>query len=169
MQNTELIHNRVINNDYAPANKKEACVYDIFLNGEVVYVGMTNNPEKRLSSHISSGVAPDGANLVVHKWYQTREKALIEERVRQLQLRPAFCHGMHLHAGRFDEQDVILDKDIFTLMGAYWRDPIYPNAQAAYDAMPDDVRAQIKSLSTANDIFGKRKPGANAGRPKKNT
>lgn len=48
-----------------------------------------------------------------------------------------------------------------------WCNPFYPNAQAAYDAMPDSVRAQIKSLETARKIFKKRKPGNNVGRPKK--
>lgn len=55
-------------------------------------------------------------------------------------------------------------------MGRIWRDPIYPNARAAYEAMPDDVRTQIKSLPMANRIFGKRKPDVKGiGRPKKST
>lgn len=52
-------------------------------------------------------------------------------------------------------------------MSHIWRDPIYPNAQAAYDALPEDVRSQIKNPQMAGKIFGRRKPGVNIGRPKK--
>lgn len=53
-------------------------------------------------------------------------------------------------------------------MGRIWRDPKYTNEQQAYDAMPEEVRAQIKSVVTARKIFGKRKPNnKNLGRKKK--
>ena len=71
------------------ARKSErACVYDIVLNGEVIYVGMTRDPVSRMSSHRSKGTAPAGSKLVVHKWYSTREKAFAEERIRMLELEP---------------------------------------------------------------------------------
>jgi len=65
-----------------------ACVYDIVYKGEVVYVGMTNNPDKRLVNHLWTGVAPKGAILSVHKWYSTREEAFKEERKREAELMP---------------------------------------------------------------------------------
>ena len=71
--------------------KDKACVYDIVLKGEVIYVGMTNNPKKRLQGHRTSGVAPEGSDLFVHKWYPTRREAFKQERLRQIELEPVFC------------------------------------------------------------------------------
>jgi len=54
--------------------------------------------------------------------------------------------------------------------GEIWRDTKYINAKIAYEAMPDDVRAQITSVHMARKIFGKRKPlETKYGRPKKPT
>lgn len=53
-------------------------------------------------------------------------------------------------------------------MARIWRDPKFKNDQEAYDALPDEVRKQIKSLVTARRIFGRRKPNnKNLGRKKK--
>lgn len=41
----------------------------------------------------------------------------------------------------------------------WWRDPQFPSALAAYEAMPDDVRERIGSLTTARRLFGRRRPG----------
>ena len=51
-------------------------------------------------------------------------------------------------------------------MARIWRDPVYPNAKAAYAALPENVRKYIKTTHMAGKIFGKRKPGKNFGRPK---
>jgi hypothetical protein len=57
----------------------------------------------------------------------------------------------------------------------WWRDPQFPSAQHAYDAMltafealPDeDKPPSIGGLSTARKIFGRREPGEDLGRPPK--
>jgi len=52
-------------------------------------------------------------------------------------------------------------------MARVWRDPAFKSAKEAYEAMPEEVREQIKSLETARKIFGRRKPELKRGRPKK--
>lgn len=51
----------------------------------------------------------------------------------------------------------------------HYRDPIYPSARAAFEAMPEEIRAEIGSLKTAERIFGRRRPGdpSAGGRPPK--
>jgi len=80
--------------------KERACVYDIVYKGGVCYVGMTNNPKKRLENHRASGIAPEGAELFVHKWYETRQEARIEEAKRQDDLLP-------VHFPRKDKKEFI--------------------------------------------------------------
>lgn len=77
MVKTKPLEGCVIDNAQKPTGKNATCVYDIVRSGEVVYVGMTSNPEKRLQDHRSRGVAPDGATLVVHKWHSSRQKSRI--------------------------------------------------------------------------------------------
>lgn len=50
----------------------------------------------------------------------------------------------------------------------HWRDPQYPSALAAYEAMPPEVRAEIGSLANARRVFGPRRPGDKraGGRPR---
>lgn len=52
----------------------------------------------------------------------------------------------------------------------HWRDPQYQSAQAAYEAMPAEVRAEIGSLVNARRVFGPRRPGDKraGGRPRNN-
>ena len=73
---------------------ERVCVYDIVLNGEVVYVGMTKNPKIRYYQHRTAGTCPDGGALVVHKWYEHRMDASAAERERQRELMPAFCNDL---------------------------------------------------------------------------
>lgn len=48
----------------------------------------------------------------------------------------------------------------------HWRDPIYSTAQAAFDALPEAMQAEIKTTRRMYDIFGPRDPtGARGGRP----
>lgn len=51
----------------------------------------------------------------------------------------------------------------------HYRDPIYPSARAAFEAMPEEIRAELGSLKTAERIFGRRRPGdpSAGGRPAK--
>lgn len=60
--------------------------------------------------------------------------------------------------------------DDLEVMGRIWRDPKHSNDKEAYEALPDEVRAQITSAGTARRIFGKRRPKETKyGRPKKPT
>jgi len=101
----------------AQARSTETCVYDIVLNGEVVYVGMTGNPKRRYFGHVSSGIIRDGAELVVHKWYATREVAKVEERRRQFDIKPVYCR-----------QSFVYDPDGFALL------------RCVVDGAPDEYR-----------------------------
>lgn len=76
---------------------EKTCLYDIVLNGEVVYVGVTNDPKKRYSSHRSNGNAPEGSKLVIHKWYSDRTEALAAEYARQMELKPIFCRESYFY------------------------------------------------------------------------
>lgn len=40
----------------------------------------------------------------------------------------------------------------------HWRDPIYSSAEAAFAALPDDIRDEFGSITTARRVFGRRKP-----------
>jgi len=71
---------------------ERVCVYDIVLNGEVVYVGQTKNPDVRIDRHRKNKRFPHGVKLIVHKWYQSRHDAMIAEGVRQRELLPCFCN-----------------------------------------------------------------------------
>lgn len=74
--------------------KERVCVYDMILNGKVVYVGMTKQPKVRLHQHRSNGIIPREAELFVHKWYGSREKAAIAEKKRQNKLEPKYCKDL---------------------------------------------------------------------------
>lgn len=74
--------------------KERVCVYDIVLNGEVVYVGMTKQPKVRYYQHKITGVCSEGAKLVIHKWYNYREDASVAELERQQELRPPLCKDL---------------------------------------------------------------------------
>jgi len=55
-------------------------------------------------------------------------------------------------------------------MRLIWCYPIHNNDKEAYEALPEEVRAQITSVGTARKIFGKRRPKETKyGRPKKQT
>ena len=155
---------------------QKACVYDIVHKGEVVYVGMTNNPKKRLHSHKSSGIAQNGAELFVHKWYETRKEAKIAEAMRQDELEPILCKDRSIH--HKIHRKMIIESLSYVFLDAtdeklerwaqIWCDPLFVEDKEAYEAMPEEVRQQIKSMETARRVFGRRKPNnGNIGRPKK--
>jgi len=144
----------------------KACVYDIVWKGEVVYVGMTSDTEKRLKSHRASGVAPDdSAKLVLHKWYTTRKEAALQERLRQSDLLPPFCGETHIQAGIqrewiLDSLALVFEKHDrvqFNQWAQIWCDPWQPSDKVAYESMPEEVKANVKTLSDAQRVFGKRK------------
>lgn len=54
--------------------------------------------------------------------------------------------------------------------GQHYRDPSFSSARVAFEAMPEEIRAEIGSLKTAERIFGRRRPGdpsAGGRRPKR--
>lgn len=57
----------------------------------------------------------------------------------------------------------------FQRWSQHWRDPQFPSGVLALSAMPEDVRTNIGSVSTAYRIFGRRRPGdaSAGGRPPK--
>jgi predicted GIY-YIG superfamily endonuclease len=54
------------------------CVYDLKVDGVVIYVGKTNNPKRRLAQHRASKNIPT-AEMVVVAWYETDAEALAAE------------------------------------------------------------------------------------------
>lgn len=74
-------------------------VYDILRDGQVVYVGITDNPQVREHQHKSSRRVPRRATLVVVDWFKTRRAALKCERARIRKLKPVLniqhgeCHA----------------------------------------------------------------------------
>ena len=80
------------------------CVYDIVLNGEVVYVGMTKHPKVRKWQHTATGVCPKNSDLVVHKWYENRKDAAFAEKQRQQELMPAFCKDLVIYPKVVDDR-----------------------------------------------------------------
>lgn len=40
----------------------------------------------------------------------------------------------------------------------HWRDPIYSSAEAAFEALPDEIRDEFASMTTARRVLGKRRP-----------
>lgn len=40
----------------------------------------------------------------------------------------------------------------------HWRDPIYSSAEAAFEAFPDEIKAEFGSMTTARRVFGRRRP-----------
>lgn len=40
----------------------------------------------------------------------------------------------------------------------HWRDPIYSSAESAFEAFPDEIKAEFGSMTTARRVFGRRRP-----------
>lgn len=67
------------------------CVYDLVLDGEIVYVGMTVRPAERRLHHKSykGGVHPS-AEFKIVEWYENSKAARIAERDRIIALKPRY-------------------------------------------------------------------------------
>lgn len=63
-------------------------LYDLFLDGERVYVGITQNPARRFKAHVGKKFVPDTAELRVVCWFDCRQQALDAERDRITAYRP---------------------------------------------------------------------------------
>lgn len=55
----------------------------------------------------------------------------------------------------------------FARWGQHWRDPSFPNAEAAFAALPEALQKEFGSLTTARRIFGRRTTGKRGRRPKR--
>jgi hypothetical protein len=64
------------------------CVYDILVDGELVYVGCTRDPKKRIWYHKARGKVPRSAVLKVRRRFASHGRALIAERDRIMKLTP---------------------------------------------------------------------------------
>lgn len=92
---------------------------------------------------------------------------------RQLSTKRAKVMAAKANAGR--GPDVVAEwrqpsmRAEFARWSQHWRDPQFPSGVLALAAIPDDVRGNIGSVSTAYRIFGRRKPGdaSAGGRPPK--
>lgn len=61
--------------------------------GQLLYVGITNNPKRRLAEHKTRSVWAEQIGRVEVKWMRTREDALSEERVAIMIDKPLFNGG----------------------------------------------------------------------------
>jgi len=73
---------------------RKACVYDVILNGVIVYVGQTVDPKSRWAQHRYAKRFPKGVEFKVHQWYDTVRDARIAEGVRQRDIKPRYCKIM---------------------------------------------------------------------------
>ena len=67
---------------------KPTALYDIFVDDELVYVGMTISPKTRLTNHRNRGVVPHRARLEVVRWFDDRDEAAAAERARIQEFAP---------------------------------------------------------------------------------
>lgn len=67
---------------------KQYAVYDLLAHDKLIYVGMSHNPEQRLSQHKHKRTVPDFATVQVVSWHEKRSEALDVEKARITDLRP---------------------------------------------------------------------------------
>ena len=80
--------------------EEPTCVYDIVVGGRlVIYVGMTDNPERRMKEHRAKGFFPKKARMRVFKWFDTRREANAAEGYRQRELLPHTCKHFEVPHG----------------------------------------------------------------------
>lgn len=53
----------------------KTALYEAHVEGELVYIGITNNPERRLAFHKARGTLPRNAEMNVVRWHRTRQSA----------------------------------------------------------------------------------------------
>ncbi len=64
------------------------CVYDLVLDGETVYVGLTRDPEERHKQHKCNRAAAAETRMVVVREYRRKRDAVTAERRRIVAVRP---------------------------------------------------------------------------------
>lgn len=85
-------------------NVQRACVYDIVLDGEIIYIGMTGDPKVRFRDHKRTGVASEGAEMKIVKWYKTRHEAFKAEAARQKRFNICCRLGTNTWSSLYDPQ-----------------------------------------------------------------
>lgn len=83
---------------------KRTALYEIRYEGELMYVGISDNPKSRHSSHSVACTFPEGSVMTVVKWYETRVEAAAEERRRIASYKPPF-NVMHNDSGPYCASD----------------------------------------------------------------
>lgn len=85
------------------------CVYEIWDSaGSVLYVGMSNNPARRVLEHAAQGRFPDGGKVVETSWHRDTRAAQIMERAMIRHLNPPLNRRMYhspIWSGPFIERD----------------------------------------------------------------
>lgn len=67
---------------------KRWALYDLTIEGELAYVGITNNPKARMTQHKTSRTVPYFAKMVIVEWFDTRKAAAAAEDARIKTLKP---------------------------------------------------------------------------------
>lgn len=68
--------------------KQKWALYDIYVEDELVYVGVTCRPSIRLSQHRSSKIIPYFAEMRIVQWFDTQAEAFLAETARINELKP---------------------------------------------------------------------------------
>ena len=55
------------------------CVYDLYVDGQLVYVGCSRHPDRRLKAHKKTGLVPAHVVLGVVRWYDDHAAAMAAE------------------------------------------------------------------------------------------
>lgn len=66
----------------------KTALYDVLVDGVIVYVGISNKPDKRLREHKAKRTVPKHAVVQVVRWYETQWDARQAETVRIRLLKP---------------------------------------------------------------------------------
>lgn len=70
------------------AGMSRCALYDLKVDGEVWYVGITSNPSRRIAQHKASHLFPAHVSMTIVRWYTTRGAAQWAESKRIARLRP---------------------------------------------------------------------------------
>lgn len=84
---------------------RRTAVYDLLVDGEVVYVGCSSRPKFRLQEHRSRCPDFKTARLRIYAWYKSELRAQVREADRIAKLRPKynFAHNPDVRRKWMDE------------------------------------------------------------------
>lgn len=128
-------------------------VYDIVIGGrQVIYVGMSSNPERRMREHRATGFFPTKARMRVYRWFDSRYEANIAEGRRQRELIPHTCKHFEVPIGSSPEQDAEIERQ------SRLREQREIERQEAMDEFNrthtvEDVREILKQREEARQVY----------------